>query len=99
MQYIVRSITFVYRVNSLGKNEVGSELANAFVSQQDGVWWLATVKPRLTDEELERRRISTQAGKSSETYIIMTIDDFANCLNDNSQIDSIFLDFSKAFWQ
>ena len=25
------------------------------------------------------------------------IHDFANCLNDNSQTDSIFLDFSKAF--
>ena len=25
----------------------------------------------------------------------MTINDFANCLNDNSQIDCIFLDFSK----
>ena len=27
----------------------------------------------------------------------MTINDFANCLNENSQIDCIFLDFSKAF--
>jgi len=38
-----------------------------------------------------------QAGKSCETQLIMTIDNFANCLNDNSQIDCIFLDFSKAF--
>ena len=27
----------------------------------------------------------------------MTLNDFANCLNENSQIDCIFLDFSKAF--
>ena len=38
-----------------------------------------------------------QAGKLCETQIIMTIDNFANCINDNSQIDCIFLDFSKAF--
>ena len=38
-----------------------------------------------------------QVGKSCETQLIMTIDDFVNCLNDNSQIDCIFLDFSKAF--
>jgi len=38
-----------------------------------------------------------QTGKSCETQLIMTIDDFANSLNDNSQIDCIFLDFSKAF--
>jgi len=31
-----------------------------------------------------------------ENQLIMTIDDFAS-LNDNSQIDYIFLDFSKAF--
>ena len=38
-----------------------------------------------------------QAGKSCETQLIMTLNDFANCLNENSQIDCIFLDFSKAF--
>ena len=38
-----------------------------------------------------------QVGKSCETQLIMTIDDFVNCLNDNRQIDCIFLDFSKAF--
>ena len=38
-----------------------------------------------------------QAGKSCKTQLIMTIKDFANCLNDYSQIDCIFLDFSKAF--
>ena len=38
-----------------------------------------------------------QVGKSCETQLIMTINDFANCLNKNSQIDYIFLDFSKAF--
>jgi len=27
----------------------------------------------------------------------MTVDDFANCLNDDSQVDCVFLDFSKAF--
>ena len=37
-----------------------------------------------------------QAGKSCETQLTMTIDDFANCLNDNSQIDCIyFLIFPK----
>ena len=38
-----------------------------------------------------------QTGKSCETQLIMTINDFANCLNENSQIDCILLDFSKAF--
>lgn len=38
-----------------------------------------------------------QTGKSCETQLIMTINDFANCLNENNQIDCIFLDFSKAF--
>ena len=30
-----------------------------------------------------------QAGKSCETQLIMTLNDFANCLNENSQIDWI----------
>ena len=38
-----------------------------------------------------------QVEKSCETQLIMTIDDFVNCLNDNSQIECVFLDFSKAF--
>ena len=38
-----------------------------------------------------------QAGKSCETQLIITINNFVNCLNENSQIDCIFLDFSKAF--
>ena len=38
-----------------------------------------------------------QAGKSCETQLIITINDFANCLNENSQINCIFLDFSKVF--
>ena len=38
-----------------------------------------------------------QAGKSCETQLITTIDDLVNCLNDNAQMDCIFLDFSKAF--
>ena len=37
------------------------------------------------------------AGKSCETQLIMTINDFTNCLNENSQIDCIFFYFSKAF--
>ena len=38
-----------------------------------------------------------QVGKSCETQLITTIDDLVNCLNDNAQMDCIFLDFSKAF--
>lgn len=38
-----------------------------------------------------------QRGKSCETQLILTINDFANCLNNHDQIDAIFLDFSKAF--
>ena len=46
---------------------------------------------------LREEQYGFQVGKSCETQVIMTIDDFVNCLNDNSQIDCIFLDFSKAF--
>lgn len=35
--------------------------------------------------------------RSCETQLITTIDDFANCLNERGQIDSVLLDFSKAF--
>jgi len=38
-----------------------------------------------------------QAGKSCDSQLILTINDFANCLNENKQIDAVFLDFSKAF--
>ena len=43
------------------------------------------------------RQHGFQTGKSCETQLITTINDFANCLNENSQIDCILLDFSKAF--
>ena len=35
--------------------------------------------------------------RSCETQLITTINDFSNCLNTKGQIDSILLDFSKAF--
>ena len=38
-----------------------------------------------------------QAGKSCETQLILTINDFVNCLNESEQTDCIFLDFSEAF--
>ena len=36
-------------------------------------------------------------GKFCDLQLIITINDFANCLNENKQIDTIFFDFSKAF--
>ena len=38
-----------------------------------------------------------QTGKSCDSQLIVTINDFANCLNGNKQIDAIFFDFSKVF--
>ena len=38
-----------------------------------------------------------QTGESCDSQLIITINDFANCLNENKQIDTIFFDFSKAF--
>ena len=38
-----------------------------------------------------------QIGKSCDSQLIDTTNDFANCLNENKQIDAIFFDFSKAF--
>ena len=38
-----------------------------------------------------------QTGKSCDSQLIITINDFANCLNENKQIHTIFFDFSKAF--
>ena len=35
--------------------------------------------------------------RSCESQLITAINDFSNCLNDKGQIDSILLDFSKAF--
>ena len=35
--------------------------------------------------------------RSCETQLITTLRDFSNALNDKSQTDAIFLDFSKAF--
>jgi len=35
---------------------------------------------------LREEQHGLQAGKSCETQLIMTIDDFANCLNDNSRV-------------
>ena len=35
--------------------------------------------------------------RSCESQLITTINDFSNCLNNKGQIDSILLDFSKAF--
>ena len=35
--------------------------------------------------------------RSCETQLITTLNDFSNCLNNKKQIDSILLDFSKAF--
>ena len=35
--------------------------------------------------------------RSCETQLITTLRDFSNCLNNKSQTDAIFLDFSKAF--
>ena len=46
---------------------------------------------------LHKEQHGFQADKTCETQLIMTINNFANCLNENSQIDCIFLDFSKAF--
>ena len=50
-----------------------------------------------THHILSEEQHGFQAGKSCETQLILTINDFANCLNNNEQIDAIFLDFSKAF--
>ena len=46
---------------------------------------------------LQEEQHGFQTGKSCESQLIMTINDFANCLNENSQMDCIFLDFLKAF--
>jgi len=46
---------------------------------------------------LKEEQHGFQAGKSCDSQLILTINDFANCLNENKQIDAIFLDFSKAF--
>ena len=48
-------------------------------------------------KEYNKEQHGFQAGKSCKTQLIMIINNFANCLNDNSQIDCIFLDFSKVF--
>ena len=36
-------------------------------------------------------------GRSCETQLITTLNDFSNCLNKSGQIDAVLLDFSKAF--
>ena len=52
---------------------------------------------------LERHRVLDDAQhgfrkfRSCVSQLIITIDDFANCLRKHEQIDAIFLDFSKAF--
>ena len=38
-----------------------------------------------------------QTGKSCDSQLIIAINYFANCLNENIQLDAIFFDFSKAF--
>ena len=35
--------------------------------------------------------------RSCETQLLLTVNDFANALNEDEQIDSVLLDFSKAF--
>ena len=47
----------------------------------------------LKEHNILRVEHGFQAGKSWETQLILTLDDFANCLNDNRQIDCIFLQF------
>ena len=44
---------------------------------------------------LHKEQHGFQSGKSCESQLIMTINDFANCLNKNSQMYCIFLESQK----